>query len=140
MSLLDSLLNRNPTQDWRGQSGLTLVLDLDEESFCGIRLGEKAERLQKLGPAEDAAKARIGTYRYTSHGYYCEEEQGRFAEVVLWYGAALEGQSFSGAVRRNGVAVVFGPGRRKPRSWRTWGLPKSASPRKRRRGSPAEPR
>jgi len=110
MGLLDNLLNRNPTKDWRAQPGLALVLDLDEESFCGIRLGEKAERLQKLGPAEDAAKARVQSYRYTSRGFYCEEEQGRFVEVVLWYGAALEGQAFAGPVRRTGANVVFGAG------------------------------
>jgi hypothetical protein len=107
MGLLDNLLNRNPTADWRAQPGLALVLDLDEESFCGIRLGEKAERLQKLGPAEDAAKARIFSYRYTSRGFYCEEEQGRFVEVVLWYGAALEGQAYAGPIRRNATPVVF---------------------------------
>lgn len=80
MGLLDNLLNRNPTADWRAQPGLALVLDLDEESFCGIRLGEKAERLEKLGPAEDAAKARIRRYRYTSKGFVAtlrNWEQGR---------------------------------------------------------------
>ena len=109
MSLLDNLLNRNPTKDWLAQPGLALLLDLDEESFCGIRLGEKADRLQKLGPAEDAAKARLRSYRYTARGFYCEEEQGRFVEVVLWYGASLDGQAFSGPVRRNGAGVVFSP-------------------------------
>jgi hypothetical protein len=109
MSLLDNLLNRNPTKDWLAQPGLALLLDLDEESFCGIRLGEKADRLQKLGPAEDAAKARLFSYRYTTRGFYCEEEQGRFVEVVLWFAASLEGQAFVGPVRRNGATLVFNP-------------------------------
>ena len=109
MRLLDDLLNRNPTRDWRAQPGLAPLLDLDEESFCGIRLGEKADRLQKLGPAEDAATARHGSYRYTSRGFYCDEEQGRFVEVVLWYAASLESQAFTGPVRRNGAAAAFTP-------------------------------
>jgi len=108
MGLLDNLLNRNPTADWRAQPGLALVLDLDEESFCGIRLGEKADRLQKLGPAEDARKARVQkTYNYATRGFSCDEEEGRFVEVTLWYRAALDGQAFTGPVRRNGAAVVF---------------------------------
>ena len=110
MGLLDNLLNRNPTADWHAQAGLALLLDLDEESFCGIRLGEKADRLQKLGPAEDAKKARVQkTYAYVSRGFDCHEEQGRFVEVTLWYGASLEGQAFAGPVGRNGTAVVLTP-------------------------------
>lgn len=110
MSFLDNLLNRNPTREWRAQPGLDVVLDLDDESFCGIRLGERADRLRKLGPAEDAARARAGSYRYTSRGFYCQEELGRFVEVVLWYAASLEGQAFGGPVRRNGATAVFAPG------------------------------
>jgi hypothetical protein len=109
VSFLDNLFDRNPTREWRAQPGLELGLDLDDESFCGIRLGERADRIQRLGPAEDAAPARARSYRYTSRGFYCQEEQGRFVEVVLWYAASLDGQAFAGPVRRNGAAAVFGP-------------------------------
>ena len=108
MSFLDNLLNRNPTREWRAQPGLALLLDLDDESFCGIRLGERADRLQKLGPAEDAATARRGSYRYLSRGFDCLEEQGRFAEVEANF-SKPEGPPFAGVVRRNGTTATFTP-------------------------------
>lgn len=108
MSFLDNLLNRNPTREWRAQPGLELVLDLDDESFSGIRLGERADRLQKLGPAEDATAARRGAYRYWSRGFECREEQGRFVEVDAIYTEGV-GRPFAGPVRRNGAAATLTP-------------------------------
>jgi hypothetical protein len=108
VSFLDNLLDRNPTREWRAQRGLELVLDLDDESFSGIRLGERADRLQKLGPAEDAAAARRGEYRYRSRGFVCREEQGRFVELEALYGVG-EGQPFAGLVRRNGATATLAP-------------------------------
>ncbi|MDP3773212.1 MAG: hypothetical protein Q8Q85_03000 [Gemmatimonadales bacterium] len=108
MSFLDNLLNRNPTREWRAQPGLQLVLDLDDESFCGIRLGERADRLNKLGPAEDAAAARRGSYWYGSRGFLCREEQGRFVELEAVYSGG-EGQPFAGLVRRNGATATLAP-------------------------------
>jgi hypothetical protein len=108
VSFLDNLLNRNPTREWRSQPGLELLLDLDDESFCGIRLGERADRLQKLGPAEDAAAARRGSYWYLSRGFLCREEQGRFVELEVVYSVG-EGQPFAGLVRRNGATATLAP-------------------------------
>lgn len=108
MSFLDNLFDRNPTREWRAQPGLELVLDLDDESFCGIRLGERADRLEKLGPAEDAAAARRGDYRYRSRGFVCREEQGRFVELEANSGVG-EGQPFAGLVRRNGASATLTP-------------------------------
>lgn len=106
MSLLDDLFNKNPTKDWRAQANLALALDLDEESFCGIRLGEKAARLQVFGPAEDAKKARIGMFRYWARGFSLTEEQGRFVDVSCHYQLPGDGY-FTGPVRRNGSAATF---------------------------------
>jgi hypothetical protein len=108
VSFLDNLFDRNPTREWRAQPGLELGLDLDDESFCGIRLGERADRLRKLGPAEDAAAARRGEYRYWSRGFLCREEQGRFVEAELVCSEGV-GQPFAGPVRRNGATATFGP-------------------------------
>ncbi len=108
MGFLDNLLNRNPTADWRPAAGFDLVLDLDDESFCGIRLGERADRLRKFGPADDAAAARNGSYRYLAKGFDCLDEQGRFAEVEIGFGGS-DARPFAGVVRRNGTAATFGP-------------------------------
>jgi hypothetical protein len=107
MGLLDNILNRNPTRDWRAARGLELILDLDEESFCGIRLGERADRLQRLGPAADAGAARIGEYRYPDRGFTCREEQGRFVEVELAYLMDAPEPHFKGAIRRRGHTTSF---------------------------------
>jgi len=108
VSFLDNLLDRNPTREWRAQPGLQLVLDLDDESFCGIRLGERADRLQKLGPADDAAAARRGSYWYGSGGFLCREEKGRFVELEVVYSVG-EGPPFAGLVRRNGATATLAP-------------------------------
>jgi hypothetical protein len=113
VSFLDNLLDRNPTREWRAQPGLELVLDLDDESFCGIRLGERADRLQKLGRAEDAGAARRHEYRYWSRGFLCREEQGRFVEAEVTYTVGV-GQPFAGPVRRNGATAVFTPDTTEP--------------------------
>lgn len=107
MSFLDDLLDRNPTKDWRAQPNLALVLDLDEESFCGIRLGDKAARLQVFGPAEDAKNARVGIYRYWARGFALSKEQGRFVDVTCLY-QLPDDRSFTGPVRRNGRSATFG--------------------------------
>jgi hypothetical protein len=107
MGFLDNLLGRNPTRHWRAAANLDLTLDLDEESFCGVRLGERADRLQRLGPAADAGAARIGEYRYPDRGFTCREEQGRFVEVELAYLIEAPEPNFPGAIRRRGRAATF---------------------------------
>ncbi len=107
MGLFDNLLNRNPTRDWHAQPGLELVLDLDDESFCGIRLGERADRLRKLGPSGDARSARLGSYDYTDRGFHCREEGGRFVDVELSFSTEEGHPAFPGAVRRGGRAATL---------------------------------
>ena len=107
MGLLDNILNRNPTRDWRGQHGLALVLDLDQESFCGVRLGEPAERLEKFGPATDAESARIGMYNYPDRGFQVNAEQGKFVEVEMAFGDGEGARAYAGSVVRHGRSVVL---------------------------------
>jgi hypothetical protein len=105
MGLLDNLLNRNPTRDWQPQRGLELVLDLDQETFCGIGFGDPVARLTKLGPAEDARAARVGVYRYPSRGFGIIAEQGRVVEFEVSFFAE---ERYGGAVRISGRAANFG--------------------------------
>lgn len=100
VSLLDRLLNRNPTRDWRPEPGLVLLLNLDEESFCGVRLGEPAARLRKLGPTPNAGSARIGMYEYAERGFLVTAEQDRFVEVNVSFAGNLG--AFTGTIRRHG--------------------------------------
>jgi hypothetical protein len=85
VTFFDNLFNRNPTRDWQPQRGLKLVLDLEQETLCGIGFGEVANRLAKLGPAEDARAARAGHYRYPSRGFSITTELGRVVEFELTY-------------------------------------------------------
>lgn len=107
MGILDRLLGRNPTTDWRPQRGLQLLLDLDNETFCGVGLGERADRLEKLGPAEDARAARNGVYDYTSRGFCITTEAGRVVEFELTYAAGEP--TFAGTVRRHGQPLLLSP-------------------------------
>lgn len=107
MAFLDKLLGRNPTRNWQPQAGLELVLDLDQETFAGIPLGEKAERIAILGPAPDATSARIGIYNYPDRGFQCSVEQGVFVEVEMAFADGEGAHAFAGAVRRRGRSVVL---------------------------------
>ena len=107
MGLLDNLLNRNPTRDWREQRGLQLVLDLDQESFCGIRLGDPAVRLEKVGPCEDAASARSGMYNYPGRGFQLNVERECFVEVEAAFGEGEGARAFAGGLVRHGRTAVF---------------------------------
>jgi len=137
VSFLDNLLNRNPTREWRAQPGLALVLDLDDESFCGIRLGERADRLQKLGPAEVATAARRGDYGYPSRGFVCREEQGRFVEVEVWYSVGEE-RPFAGLVRRNGATATLTPQTTEPELVAHLGKPDERKASAAEKGDPSE--
>jgi len=108
VSFLDTLLNRNPTKLWRARHGLALVLDLDNETFCGVRLGDRADRLEQFGPAEDAKRAREGVLRYDARGFEIWTEENRFTDVMLQYGIALH-TPFAGTVRRRGAEASFTP-------------------------------
>ena len=99
MGLFDKLLNRNPTADWVAARDLVLILDIDQESFCGIAIGDAVARLQKLGPAEVAAAARHGRYRYPSLGFEITTELGRVVEIELVFDPV---ECYGGHVKING--------------------------------------
>jgi hypothetical protein len=99
MGFLDALLNRNPTADWTPQRDLVLLLDVDQESLCGITIGDAISRVSKLGPAEDARSARHGRYRYPSLGFEITAEQGRVVEVELVFDPV---ECYGGHVTING--------------------------------------
>lgn len=102
MGFLDQLLNRNPTRDWKAQPDLVLMLDIDQETFCGIAIGADPRALERLGPAEDAAAARKGWYRYPSSGFDIVTEQGRVVEIQLSFDPA---ECYGGHVRINGAEL-----------------------------------
>lgn len=99
MGFLDNLLNKNPTKDWQPQKDLVLMLDIDQESFCGITIGDPSKRLTKLGPAEDARAARNGWYRYPSSAFDITTEQDRVVEFQLRF---EPDEMYGGHVRING--------------------------------------
>jgi hypothetical protein len=107
MGILDNLLNRNPTRDWKLQEGLDLVLDLDEETFAGVPVGEKAERLQVFGPSPDAESARAGMFNYPAGGFQVSAELGVFVEVEMAFAGGEGARAFGGKVKRHGRSVVL---------------------------------
>jgi hypothetical protein len=97
----------NPTRDWRREADFPLEVDLDQETFCGVRLGESAAPLRRLGPVEFAPGLRMGSYMYFSQGleYGCD---GELLESYSVYEAASDDARFlpfSGRIRHGGELI-----------------------------------
>jgi len=100
----------NPTRAWRREAGFPLVVDLDAETFCGVRFGGDTAPLRALGPVEFAPGLTIGAYMYFSRGleylaegdvllscsvYEADSDDPRFASFPghLKYGGELRSLS-----------------------------------------------
>jgi hypothetical protein len=71
----------NPTAGWREDPRVPLVLDLDKNSFCGVRLGQPLVGLSHLGPADDSRLARRGLLTYRAQRVYLWAEEERLHSV-----------------------------------------------------------
>ncbi len=85
-------LNPDPSANWVLQPDLPLHFDLETFSLCGVRLGDPADSLSFLGPAEDRALAREGRLFYYSIGLEVLVEEGKVALYrIIWRDEAAEG-------------------------------------------------
>lgn len=118
MGLLDNLLNRNPTAEWQAQRGLQLVLDMENETFCGVGIDDPVARLEKFGPAENAKAARYGDYEYPSRAFSVTTEQDRVVEFTIRYYdhemyrgkvRLLRGQELTAPVKEAELVAMIGP-------------------------------
>lgn len=84
--------NPDPSASWVLQPDVPLVFELDTFTFCGVKLGEPADRLSFLGPAEDRALAQEGRLFYYSIGLEVLVEEGHVALYrLIWRDEAAEG-------------------------------------------------
>jgi len=101
----------DPSRDWVAGPAVEFVLDLDESSLNGARLGDDIERLSALGPAEDHRAARFGALRYYSKGLSIELQGRQIASFLLvWQDPLGEGYlPYSGVCRARGAIVRLAP-------------------------------
>lgn len=76
MGLFDVFRGRDPSEDWRREPDLRLEFDLSAASLCGIRLGDPADRLSKLGAPDNRHAHRDGFYEYVRDGFSVDAEEG----------------------------------------------------------------
>jgi hypothetical protein len=105
---------RDITRDWHAQPGLPLEFDLDRHAFCGVRLGESIDGLQKLGPSDNRRVPRDRYLYYFSRGVEIGMEGDRFVwcGVIFnwqhWKGVAQPGdRPFAGRILLGGRVVLF---------------------------------
>lgn len=70
MSFLKRLFGRreNPSQHWRRDAAIDLVLDIDTRQLSGVGLGDSIERLAFLGPGQ--MPPHMHGVRFPDHGVY----------------------------------------------------------------------
>lgn len=100
---------KDPDSDWARDVDLDLVVDLDNHTFCGIRLGDQPEAVAKLG-SPDAFNEQTGAYQYPSDGFDVEITNGVIDCFFLTWGAPDRGayKPFEGGFIHKGEPVELG--------------------------------
>jgi hypothetical protein len=112
MGLFDFL--RDPASLWVAEPGLKIEIDLEEASFCGVRLGSRASSLSKLGPPTNSHPTKKGIYSWEPLAFdaYASEEILDYFCVMIspfeW--DPLPG--FPGRILRAGKPLELGPASR----------------------------
>lgn len=77
----------DPMVSWKTEPGLVtdLDFDFDRHTLCGIKPGDPASLLWKLGPPEDKAAETAGNYNYYSRGVQVSVENGTIVSFVLFW-------------------------------------------------------
>ncbi len=94
----------NPTRAWIESGDPALLLDLDQQRFCGVAIGEPIARLSFLGPASRWSHA----LEFPGHGLALGGEE-RIEQVSLFFGHADEpeqGRYRGGIVHRGASAAL----------------------------------
>jgi hypothetical protein len=85
MGLFDYFSRTDITRGWVADDDLRLEFNFDDCSLNDVELGDRIDRLNALGPAEDPAAARRGWLRYFSLGLEIESSNEQIdAFVLVW--------------------------------------------------------
>jgi hypothetical protein len=111
----------DPAREWKALAGLRPECILDEPSFGGLRMGDPADSISRLGPPENPRPTRDGMYDYPSRGFEIDTTDGRidcflfrwdaqdpakhFKGDFLWKGAPLK---LDGSTREVDLRSFFG--------------------------------
>jgi hypothetical protein len=112
VGLLDWLSGKSdPTKGWVRDPALKLTLDFRLGALCAVTLGEPAERLAILGPAEDRRAALEGDLHYFTLGLGVGVSGGGIESVTLWWRDYLDRgyRAYAGTVVSDGKNLGLGP-------------------------------
>jgi hypothetical protein len=109
MGILDWLLgNTDPACHWIADSNVPIELDLDKCALCGIRLGDRCERIARLGPPDNPRPSKEEAYHYGKHGFYIDaDNQSVCGFTVVFDKTAVEDKTteFHGAIVYKGQPI-----------------------------------
>jgi hypothetical protein len=87
----------DPAGAWKALPGLRPECILDDASFGGLRLGEKAELVSRFGPPENPRPSREGRYDYPSKGFEIDATEGRIDCFLFRWDAMDPARHFHGS-------------------------------------------
>ena len=106
MGFFDFLLGTDISRDWVADEQLEPEFSFDDFTLCGVQLGDRAEKLSGLGPADDRRAARKRLLRYYSQGLQiATEAELLVAFELLWIwpnDLDTPFESFAGRCTQNG--------------------------------------
>ena len=96
---------RNPTRAWQEDAMLPLIVNLDEDRFCGVASGDPFEKLSFLGPAQRAGCE----FAWPAKGVVVTMWDDCIGELEFYFGhaAAAKHGKFPGSFRYRGTSLPW---------------------------------
>lgn len=111
MTFLDRILGRSdPASQWVADPSVSIELDLDKPALCGIRLGDHSDRIERLGPPDNARPSRDEKYDFSRLGLSLDAEAHSVNCFTVVFDEAAEGVvagRFGGEIRYGGQRVAL---------------------------------
>lgn len=86
MGLFDDMFGApDPTRHWKEIEGLVPDVDFTAHAFCGVKIGDPAAWLEKLGRCEDQAAAKEGEFRWYTKGFAVDVDTYAVAAFIVHF-------------------------------------------------------
>lgn len=112
MGLFDDMFGApDPTRHWQGTGGLVPDVDFSTHALCGVKIGDPAAWLTKLGRCEDQAAAKEGEFRWYTKGFAVDVDDFAVSAFIVHFDDD-RGESyhpFSGRCVLDGREVTLSP-------------------------------
>lgn len=109
MGLLGRLFGGgDPSAKWVRDPALSVEVDLNAGTVCGVRLGLRPEDLSKLGAPTNPNATENGAYTWAADGLQATSVKGILTSYLLAFNLADEGLStYSGAILLDGKPLAL---------------------------------